>query len=96
MCKGNQRCKVSTSFGIWRHQQECYREIDCFCSYTASNGRSSTQFAVLVPLQSTNADGITDAIDNGLTDVKVDGKLLSEKLVGFNFDGASVMIGVKG
>lgn len=54
------------------------------------------QFGDLVPLQSANADGVTNAIDKGLEVVQVDENVLSEKLVGCNFDGASVMTGAKG
>ena len=71
-------------------------QLTVFVCYTPSNGRPSTQFADLVPLQSANADGITDAIDEGLEAVQVDENVLKEKLVGCNFDGANVMIGAKG
>lgn len=71
-------------------------QLTVFVRYTASNGRPSTQFSYLVSLQSGNADGITDAIDKGLEAVQVDENVLSDKLVGCNFDGASVMIEAKG
>ena len=71
------------------------QQLTVFVCYTALNGRPSTQFADLVPLQSANADGVTNANDKGLEVVQVDENVLSEKLVGCNFDGASAMIRAK-
>ena len=71
-------------------------QLTVFVRYTDSNGRPSTQFSDLVSLQSADATGITDAITKGLEAVQVDESVLSEKLVGCNFDGANVMIGAKG
>lgn len=72
------------------------QQLTVFVCYTALNGRPSTQFPDLVPFQSANADGVTNAVDKGLEVVQVDENVLSEKLVGCNFDGASVMTGAKG
>lgn len=71
-------------------------QLTVFVRYTASNGRPSTQFSDLVPLQSGEANGITDAIGKGLEAIQVDENVLREKLVGCNFDGANVMMGAKG
>ena len=70
-------------------------QLTVFVPHTASNGRHSKQFSDLVPFQSGEANGITDAIGKGLEAIKVDESVLREKLVGCNFDGANVMMGAK-
>ena len=66
-----------------------------YVQYTGSNGRSTTQFANIIPPESVDGRGITEAIEKGLVNVNVGEDVLREKLVACNFDGASVMIGCK-
>jgi len=54
------------------------------------------QFADIVALESADAVGVTKGIEKGLEAVDIDNEVLKEKLVGCNFDGASVMMGKRG
>ena len=49
----------------------------------------------IVALQSANADGILHAIDQGLVGIGITETTLHQKLVGCNFDDASVMLAQK-
>ena len=50
------------------------------------------QFADNVVLESADAVGVPKGIEKGLEAVDIDNELLKEKVVGCNFDGASVIM----
>lgn len=62
---------------------------------SVNNSEPTTFFLDLVELQSTNAEGITEALLNCLLGHGLDNAFLNECLVGFCSDGASVMLGRK-
>ena len=56
----------------------------------------STQFADIVALESADAVGFAKGIEKGLEAVDIDNELLKDQLVGYTFDGASVMMAKSG
>ena len=50
------------------------------------------QFADIVSLESADAVDVAKGIEKGLEPADIDNELLKEKLLGCNFDGASVMM----
>ena len=58
-------------------------------------GQSVCHFVNIVALESANAEGILHAIDQSLLGIGVTKTTLQQKLVGCNFDGASVTLGSK-
>ena len=67
-----------------------------YVRHVGKEGKPVAKFADLVPVKSGDAQGVTDAITQGVHE-KYDLRQpeLKEKLVGCNFDGASVMMGSK-
>ena len=66
-----------------------------YIRYVNKKGRSVCHFVDIVALESANADGILHAIDQSLLGIGITKTTLEQKLVGCNFDGASVMLGSK-
>ncbi|XP_060084946.1 zinc finger protein 862-like [Ylistrum balloti] len=66
-----------------------------FVRYVGSTGRPVTQFASIIALKSATAEGVLDGIDKGLENIGLTRDLVDAKIVGCNFDGASVMLGAK-
>ena len=58
-------------------------------------GRSVSHFVNIVALESANADGILHGITQSLLGIGITEATLQQKLVGCNFDGASVMLDFK-
>ncbi|KAJ8301583.1 hypothetical protein KUTeg_020570 [Tegillarca granosa] len=59
------------------------------------DGLPKTQFVDIVPLSSANSDGVLKGIDTGLENIGLTREKVDSKIVGCNFDGASVMMGNK-
>lgn len=57
--------------------------------------RKAGHFVDIVAIGSANADGILHAIDQSLVRIGITETTLQQKLVGCNFDGASMMLGSK-
>ena len=67
-----------------------------YVRYVNKKGRSVCHdFVDIVALESANADGILHAIDQNLLGIGITETTLQQKLVGCNFDSASVMLGLK-
>lgn len=66
-----------------------------FVRYVDKQGQPQTKFVYIVPLESATADGVCNAVTNSLETIDIDQETLKKKLVGCNFDGASVMMGKK-
>lgn len=66
-----------------------------YVRYVNKKGRSVCHFVDIVAIGSANADGILHAIDQSLVGIGITETTLQQKLVGCNFDGASVMLGSK-
>ena len=66
-----------------------------FVRFMGENGQPQTRLAAMVALESANSDGVTKAILDGLYSIGVSEQDIKTKLVGCNFDGASVMMGRK-
>lgn len=65
-----------------------------FVRYVDKQGRPWTKFLDIIPLESATADGVCNAITTSLEKIDIDEEML-KKLVGCNFDGASVIMGKK-
>lgn len=61
----------------------------------SKKGRSVCHFVDIVALESANTDGILHAIDQSFVGIGITETTLPQKLVGCNFDGASVIFGPK-
>lgn len=61
----------------------------------SKKGRSVCYFVDIVALESANTDGILHAIDQSFVGIGITETTLQQKLVGCNFDGASVIFGPK-
>ena len=66
-----------------------------FVRYVDKQGQPRTKFVDIVPLESATADGVCNAVTTSLETIDIDQETLKKKLVGCNFDGASVMMGKK-
>ena len=66
-----------------------------YIRYVNKKGQSVCHFVDIVALESANADGILHAMDQSLLGIGITKTTLEQKLVGCNFDGASVMLGSK-
>ena len=66
-----------------------------YVRYVNKKGQSVCHFVDIVALESANADGILHVIDQSLLGIGITETTLQQKLVGCNFDGASVMLGSK-
>ena len=66
-----------------------------FVRYVDKQGQPRTKFVDIVPLESATADGVCKPVTTSLETIDIDQETLKKKLVGCNFDGASVMIGKK-
>ena len=66
-----------------------------YIRYVNKKGRSVCHFVDIVALEYAYADGILHAIDQSLLGIGITKTTLEQKLVGCNFDGASVMLGSK-
>lgn len=66
-----------------------------FVRYVDKQGQPWTKFVDIVRLESATAAGVCNAITTGLETIDIDEETLKKKLVGCNFDGASVMMGKK-
>ena len=66
-----------------------------FVRYVEKQGQPRTKFVDIVPLESATADGVCNAVTTSLETTDIDQETLKKKLVGCNFDGASVMMGKK-
>jgi len=67
-----------------------------YAQYTGLNGRPTTQFSDIAALESADAVGVTNGIEKELEAVDIYNELRKEKLVGCNFDGASMMMDKRG
>ena len=66
-----------------------------FVRYVDKQGQAWTKFVDIVPLESATPDGVCNAVTISLETIDIDQETLKKKLVGCNFDGASVMTGKK-
>jgi len=66
-----------------------------YIRFVGEDGHPNTMFADLVPLQSATSPGVLQGIDKGLAAVGISLDIQKEKLIGCNFDGASIMMGSK-
>ena len=66
-----------------------------FVRYVDKQGQAWTKFVDIVPLESATPDGVCNAVTISLETIDIDQETLKKKLVGCNFDGASVMMGKK-
>lgn len=62
-----------------------------YVRYVNKKGRSVCHFVDIVVLEPANADGILDVITQSLLGIGITEATLQQKLVGCNFDGASIM-----
>ena len=78
----------STDAGIFEQETVFVRYVD-------KQGQPWTKFVDIVPLESATTAGVCSAITTSLEAIDIDKETLKKKLVGCNFDGASVMMGKK-
>lgn len=88
-------------FGRWEGDNNTVEQETVFVHYVDSNGKPTTTFCDIANPENTHSESVFSAINVGLTkfDFSVEDLTNTEnntpKLVGVNFNGASVMQGRK-
>jgi len=81
-------CDGGTDKGIVENEVVCVK-------YVSKEGLGRTDFVSFVPVEHAHADGVLDAIDHAFTNLQMSEREVTDRLIGFTADGASVNMGVK-